>query len=419
MTLKRTAVLIAGAGPAGLSAALELKRLGLSDVIVVDREAEAGGIPRLCHHTGFGLRDWHRVYSGPQYARRYTRQAAVDGLEICTSTTITGWNGPATVTYTSPHGLGLIEARAILLATGCRERPRSARLVPGNRPQGIFTSASLQRFVNEHNLPVGKRAVIVGAEPVSLSALMTLAQAGVSGAMMITELPQHQIYFPAVLIKWFMADIITRTPIRTSTRVSRILGRKHVEGVEITQLDTGQLETVACDTVVFSGDWIPEHELARSGGLTIDYGTQGPKTDAYFRTSKRGVFAAGNLLRGVETADMSALEGRYAARRIHDFLKRDTWPAPMFPVQVEAPITWVFPNGVSASNERPSTNYFAFRVSEFRPEAQVQVQVCQGHNVLHTQLFHRLRPNQSMRLASDWLTDVNLDGEALRIVLAH
>ncbi len=416
MTLKRTAVLIVGAGPAGLSAALELKRLGLSDVIVVDREAQGGGIPRLCHHTGFGLRDWHRIYSGPRYARRYIRQAAVDGLEILTSTTISGWHGPATVTYTSPSGLGLIEARAILLATGCRERPRSARLVPGSRPQGIFTTGSLQRFVNEHKLPVGRRAVIVGAEPVSLSALMTLARAGLSGAMMITELPQPQIYFPVALAKWFMADLITHTPIRTSTRVSRILGRKHVEGVEITQLDTGQSETVACDTVVFSGDWIPEYELARSGGLTIDCGTRGPKTDAYFRTSKRGVFAAGNLLRGAETADMSALEGRYAARRIHDFLKRDTWPAPMFPVQVETPITWVFPNGVSASNERPSTNYFTFRVNEFRQEAHAQV--CQGNNILYTQLFHRLRPNQSMRLASDWLTDINLDGEALRIVLA-
>jgi len=315
VAIERTEALIVGAGPAGLAAAVELKRLGVARVLVVEREDEPGGIPRLCHHTGFGWRDLHGVFTGPGYARHYVRRAEAAGIEIRTSTTITGWQGPMTANFSSPRGLGQIEARAVLLATGCRERPRAARLVPGSRPQGVFTTGSLQRFVYQQHLPVGRRAVIVGAELVSLSALMTLRRASVSIAAMVTELPRHQIYLPYLPAKWYFADLRARAPLLTGARVSRILGHQRVEGVEVTLAATGQTEMIPCDTVVFTGDWIPEHELARLGGLAIDPGTRGPQVDPGFRTSARGVFAAGNLLRGAETADVSALEGRQAARR--------------------------------------------------------------------------------------------------------
>jgi thioredoxin reductase len=216
--------------------------------------------------------------------------------------------------------MGKIEASAILLATGVRERPRAARLIPGTRPQGIFTTGSLQRFVYQEHLPVGKRAVIVGAELVSLSALMTLMHARVECLMMTTEEPSHQIGFPYIVMKWAVADILLRTPIITNTQVTNIFGRKNVEGVELASVD-GHISTVDCDCIIFTGNWIPENEMARLGGLEIDPGTRGPRVDENYLSSVEGVFVAGNLLRGVETADHCALEGVKAARAISNALR--------------------------------------------------------------------------------------------------
>ncbi len=414
MLPERADALIVGAGPAGLAAAIELKLLGVRDVVVADREPEAGGIPRLCHHTGFGLRDLRRVFSGPGYADHYRRRAQAAGVDLHTATTITGWRGATVLSFTSPHGPGQIEARAILLATGCRERPRSAQLIPGSRPAGVFTTGSLQRFVYEQHLPVGKWAVIVGAELVSLSALLTLRHAGVSAARLVTELPQPQIYFPYRPMKWLIADLLMRTPIVTRARVTRIAGQRRVEGVEITHLESGRTELIACDTIVFTGNWIPEHELARLGGLTLDPGTRGPQVDAGFRASQRGVFAAGNLLRGAETADTSALEGGRAARPIHQFLRDERWPERALPVQVEPPLAWVCPNVVSPPAPPPPGG-FTFRSREFRNRVQVHVQ--QGDRVLHTQSFRRLIANETLRLSGDWLAAAQADSGALRLVV--
>jgi glycerol-3-phosphate dehydrogenase len=314
-------VLIVGAGPAGLSAAIELKKQGIKNILVVDREPEAGGMPRFCDHIGFGIADLWRLYTGPGYARYYRELAQKHDVEIRSSTTITGWVD-SKLTFTSPGGLGRIEAKAILLATGIRERPRAARMVPGTRPQGIFTTGSLQRFVHQEHLPVGKRAVIVGAELVSLSALMTLMHARVKCAGMITEESKHQIEFPYVMMKWGLADILTRTPIVTNARVTNILGRKQVEGIEVTQ--NSKAFTIECDAVIFTGSWISENEIARLGGLEIDSITKAPKISTGFHSSVEGVFVAGNLLRGGKTvhiADKCTIEGVQAGKSIAKYLK--------------------------------------------------------------------------------------------------
>lgn len=405
-------VLIIGAGPAGLAAAIQLQRLGHTHITVVDREPELGGVPRLCDHPGFGILDLHGVYSGPAYARHYVRAAERAHVDLRPSTTITRWAGPNRLAYTSPAGLGEIEAQVVLLATGCRERPRAARLVPGPRPQGVFTTGSLQRFVFEQHLPVGRRAVVIGAEIVSLSAIMTLAHARIPVARMVTEHADHQIYLPYLPMKWYLMDLARHIPLSTRTRLSRILGRKRVEGVELTHLDTGTTEIVDCDSVIFTGDWIPEHDLARAADLAMDAGTLGPQADAAYRTSARGVFAAGNLLHGSETAEVSALEGRQVAQHISAFLRGSGWPARRLPIAVTPPIDWLYPNTVTGPTDQLPFGHFKFRPKAFA--RNVRLAVYQGDTVLHQQTFAQLRPNASQALAASWLARVDLAGPPLR-----
>jgi thioredoxin reductase len=410
-------VVIVGGGPAGLSAALELKKRNVGKVVVLDRESKAGGIPRFCHHTGFGVRDLHRVYSGPQYAKQYVQQALDAGVEIRTLTTVTGLGDSNRLTYTTPQGLGKIEAQAILLATGCRERSRGALLTPGRRTQGIFTTGSLQRFVDEPQLPIGKKAIIVGAELVSLSALMTLMNVTVEVPLMITPLPKHQIYFPFVAMKWLTIDMLRKTTIQTSTQVYRILGNKRVEAVELINLDTGNVTTVDCDTVVYTGNWLPDNEVARNGELIIDSGTLGPQVDGSFQTSRTGVFVAGNLMRGAETAGVCALEGRHAAQSIHDFMQSKDWPTSNIPIHIEQPLAWIFPNCLTKLNTSFTNKVLTFQVLEICHNASVHVS--QGKEILYTKQFRCLPPKRSIKIDCHWLNKVNPDGESLKMSIIH
>ena len=407
-------VLIVGAGPAGISAALELKKLGVKHVVVAEREAEAGGIPRLCHHTGFGIRDLYKIYSGPRYAEYYVKEAQKNKIDIRTKTTITDWEDKTQLKYTSPQGAGIFEAKAVLLATGVRERPRTARLVSGSRPRGIFTTGSLQRFVYEKNIPVGKRALIVGAELVSLSAFTTLKHAGVEVVGMTTKLSQHQMIFPFNIAKWGLMDFVSQAPLYTSAELQEIIGRKRVESVKIYRADTDKTTSIECDTIVFTGNWIPEHEIARLGEIEIDGGTLGPQVDAHFRTSRRGVFAAGNLLHGAETADISALEGRSAASHIKNFLETSHWTPDSLPIMTEAPLSWVFPNNI-ARKDAVSIGQLSFRVGEVLKKSTIKVY--QGSRLLETQTFRKLLPGNTYKLNARWMPDIEFDAPAPKIVI--
>lgn len=344
-------VAIIGGGPAGLTAAAELAHNSDLNVVVLERESEAGGIPRHSDHPGYGIRDMKTFISGPAYARRLVREATAAGAEIRTATMVTGWAGDKSLELTSPAGREQLDARAVVLATGARERARPARLIPGDRPSGIYTTGQLQNTVHLQHRSVGKRAVIVGAELVSYSAVLTLKHAGCETALMTSEYPSPESY--AVF------NLAGRTPlmnveVATTTRVVRIIGKGVVVGVEIENTSTGQRRIVACDTVVFTGDWIPDHELARAAGLDMDPKSLGPLVDTALRTSREGVFAIGNLLHPVDTADIAALDGRHVAAQVRRYLGGAVTPDDGIRIEAAAPLRWVAPGLLRPGDPAPA-----------------------------------------------------------------
>ncbi|GEB55215.1 FAD-dependent oxidoreductase [Streptomyces gardneri] len=329
-------VLVVGAGPAGLAAAARLAAAGAGRVEVLERERAAGGVPRHCGHPGFGADHRGRPLDGPGYARRALRAALRSGAAVRTGVSATGWAGPLSLDVTAPTGLERIRAKAVVLATGARERPRSARLVPGTRPAGVLTTGELQQTVGLSGSGgeavrgrLGRRAVVVGGEPVARHAVRTLRAAGVETAAVVTELPCAAHGFGAV-------------PVLTRTAVVELLGRGRLTGVAVRGRD-GVTSVLRCDTVVFTGDWIPDHELARARGLALAPGTRGPVTDGAYRTAEPGVFAVGNLLRGVEPAQVAAAEGRAVADAVLDLLAGRPRPTAGVPVLTAGPLRWVTP----------------------------------------------------------------------------
>ena len=409
-------VLVVGAGPAGLSAAAELARRGVQRVLVADREAQAGGVPRHSRHTGYGLRDRHRVLTGPAYARALAGAALAAGADIRTGCTVTDIAG-TTATITSPRGVETVRASAVLLATGCRERPRAARLVPGDRPSGVMTTGELQQRVYLGGEKLSGPALVVGAEHVSFSAAVTLEHAGARVVALVTEHERQQSYAAfraAAALRW-------RIPVWTSTLVRRVDGAGgRLRGVELAGLDGGGTRFVRCDTVVFTGDWIPDHSLARAARLLIDPGTRGPAVDTALATSADGVFAAGNLVHAAETADVAALSGRHAALTIAAYLKGDPRgggaAASRVTVEVEPPLVWISPNAVADGTLPPAApplGRFTLRTAAFGPPGRLEVR--QDGRLLGRSRPQRLIPGRPVHLPGSWLGAVDPAGGPVRV----
>jgi len=401
--VERADVAVVGGGPAGLAAASALCNAGVGKVVVLERESAPGGIPRHARHQGFGLRDLHRSLSGPRYAARWAERAADAGADLRTETQATGWTDDGALELTSPRGRSLLEARAVVLTTGCRERPRAARLVPGDRPQGVLTTGALQQLVYLLGASPGRRAVVVGAEHVSFSALVTLSHGGARTVAMVTEHPRHQTLaaFRAGAALRFRAPLFTRT------MLTGIQGSQRVEEVELTHLDTGQVRRVACDLVVFTADWIPDHELAVLASAALDPGTRGPTVDAALRTTRRGLFAAGNLLHGAETADVAALSGRSVAESVIRYVEGEPWPTSRVPIECEAPLHWMTPSAIVAPRDG---THPPFRLRAREILGSRQVAISQDGRTLWRGRVKRLMPGRSARLPSSWTAAVDSDG---------
>lgn len=395
---------IVGGGPSGLGAGIALRKLGVEPVTVIEREREAGGIPRHSDHTGFGLRDLRTVVTGPRYAERYRGLAEENDVEVVTETMVTGWEGERGLRVTGPGGRWELAPPAVVLATGCRERPRSARLVPGSRPAGVMTTSTLQQLVHLREQRVGRRAVIVGAEHVSFSAVATLAHAGASVAGLVTELPKHQ----SLAAFRAGAAVRYRAPVWSRTAISAIHGADRVESVELTELDSGRTRSVDCDLVIFTADWIPDHELAVMAGCDLDPSSLGPLADQALRTTRPGVFAVGNLLHPAETADICALDGRHVAASVAAYLHgAREWPARVRLVARD-PLAWVSPNLLIAAGHDPPRGRFLFRSREFVRRARIQVR--QDGRQLWRGRVGRLVPGRSAHIPAGWASGVDPEG---------
>ncbi len=362
MNDQHVAVAIVGGGPSGLTAAAALALQIGGDVLVIEREAETGGIPRHSDHPGYGMRDLKRFISGPAYARRLTAMAQDAGAVLETEAMVTGWAGERSLHITSPRGVRTVTADAVVLATGARERPRPARLVPGDRPDGVYTTGQLQNLVHLHHAPVGRRALVIGAELVSWSAVLTLRESACATVGMVTSHPQAEAYTAFRVPGRLLMD----GPVYTRSRLVGIHGKDRVRSAVVENVDSGARTTIDCDTVVFTGDWIPDHELARSGGLAMDTGTRGPLVDAALRTSSPGVFAVGNLLHPVDTADGAALDGRHVATAVRRWLQYHDEPAKAVRIHADAPFRWVAPQLVSPDGGVAARGDLLFWVDEYR-----------------------------------------------------
>ncbi|MDX2309048.1 MAG: FAD/NAD(P)-binding oxidoreductase [Hyphomicrobium sp.] len=387
-------VAVIGGGPAGLAAATRLKEFGVARVLVIERESEPGGIPRHCDHYAFGFREFGRVLKGPDYARRLVDRATGIGVGFLTMTTVVAVERGPRLRLSTPEGTATLKAKRVLIATGTRERSRAQRMIGGSKPGGVLSTGALQALVHLKGMRPFRRPVVVGTELVSFSALLTCRHAGITPVAMIEPGPR--------ILAWTGSGLLPRVlgiPLHLSTQVARIFGTRRVEAVEILDRD-GHSRTIDADGLLVTGDFVPECPIVRDSHLAIDPATGGPHVDQHLRLTDPAYFAAGNVLRPVETAGWCWREGIAAARAIYESLA-DTAPRSESSValRVAGPdVKYAVPQRITRSSIRAGLDRIQFRVT--RPMRGTITVVQDGRTIA----THRLRalPERRITLPLDW-----------------
>ena len=371
-------VVIIGGGPAGLAAALELKKGGIDDILIIEREKQLGGILRQCIHDGFGLTRFGQTLSGPEYAQRFIDEVLAMGIEAMTNATVIDLSGDKVVTAATPKGLIQVQAKAVILTMGCRERTRGALAIPGTRPSGIYNAGVAQSYMNLFNTMVGREVIIMGSGDIGLIMARRMTLEGAHVKAVFEVLP-----YPSGLprnIEQCLHDY--GIPLYLSHSVCEIMGDKRITGVKVVEVDSamrpipGTEKVFSCDTLILSVGLIPENELSLAAGVELDWRTKGAVVDENLQTNVPGIFAAGNVLHVHDLVDFVSLEAEALAKGAAAYLKEGSLEKCAIEVGMDAGIGHIIPHRVSGTKD------FQISLRVRKPVGKCTIMVKQGETVI-------------------------------------
>lgn len=377
-TLKYDVVVIGG-GPAGLAAALKAREKA-EKVAVLERNDELGGILNQCIHSGFGLHVFKEELTGPEYAQRYVDMVKETDISCYLNTMVINVTEDKHVIAMSEDGMLVFEAASIVLAMGCRERTRGQIRIPGTRPAGVFTAGLAQRYVNLENFKPGSRVVILGSGDIGLIMARRLTLEGIKVVGVYELMPYANGLYRN--IKNCLDDF--GIPLHLSTTVTKIVGSKRVQAVEVSAVDEnlkpipGTEEIIPCDTVLLSIGLIPENELSKKAGIELNPITNGPKVDNALETSVKGIFACGNVLHVHDLVDQVTKEAEDAGMYAAEYAAEQKSAEAEISVVPEGLVRYTVPTKI-ASGRTPVTK-IKFRVG--RPVKSAKIRITSGDQVI-------------------------------------
>ncbi len=397
-------IVVIGGGPAGMAAAVAAYDAGVTDVVILDREPGLGGILRQCIHAGFGLHKLGKELTGPEYANVYEQMVLQRNISVYYETTVTAVSKEKIVTAQSRDGILKIQAKAVVLAMGCRERSRGALNISGSRPAGIYSAGTAQKFINCDGYMVGKRVVILGSGDIGLimARRMTLEGAKVEA---VCELLPYSGGLTRNIVQCLEDFDI---PLYLSTTVCQIHGEKRVEGVTVAQVDENRQireqtkRFIPCDTLLLSVGLIPENELTRAAGITMDPITGGPMVDENCQTQAPGIFACGNVLQVHDLVDYVSEEAERAGLGAAVFVLSGERKARSISTNAGSGIRYVLPQQVHVQQEQEVSLFF--RVT--KPYGKVKITAQSGNTILAAKKCMRAAPGEMEKLTISHMENV-------------